>query len=135
MPAKARTTKTTAATPEKKAQPRTRKAATKTPAAQPKQPAKAAEVQEKAPAAPRLRQADLVLRYLYENPGGEFTPGQIGKAIAPEGHKPLGVRDACARLAKAGEIRQVSAKPLRYTAAVSMWLLASGLLGKKARRR
>lgn len=69
-----------------------------------------------APAA-RIRkggQEELILAYLADHPRDSFGPYELGRALAPAGRKPLGVRDACARLAGRGQILQVSDRPVRY---------------------
>lgn len=55
----------------------------------------------------RVNQRELVMAYLEANPGVDFTPHQLSKALTPEGAKPYGLRDVCARLADAGEIELV----------------------------
>lgn len=66
---------------------------------------------------PRLgkgTQEALVLAYLADHPNDAFGPYELGRALAPAGHKPLGVRDACARLADRGQILRVQNSPVRY---------------------
>ncbi|MFF0876863.1 hypothetical protein [Micromonospora aurantiaca (nom. illeg.)] len=103
---------------------RTRKGSAKAAPAQPQQPAQAVEAEtpaetpaeDKPAPTPRLDQAAMIVAFLAAHPGEAFSPNAISKAITPEGRKPLGLRDACARLAKADKIAQTSDKPLKYAA-------------------
>lgn len=70
-----------------------------------------------APRSPRLAkggQAAMVLAHLADHPADSFGPYELGRALAPVGHKPLGVRDVCSRLAANGQILKVSDSPVRY---------------------
>ncbi|NES30057.1 hypothetical protein GCE86_06725 [Micromonospora terminaliae] len=84
---------------------------------QPQQPAQPADA--KPAPTPRLNQDEMVLAYLAAHPNEEFSPYAISRAITPEGRKPLGVRDCCARLAAADKIAQTSDKPRRYRLAAA----------------
>jgi hypothetical protein len=55
-----------------------------------------------------------------EHRGQAYGPYEIGRAIAPQGHKPMGVRDLCARLAREGTLVIVQDKPVRYRLADSV---------------
>lgn len=66
---------------------------------------------------PRLSkgmQEAMILAHLADHPRDSFGPYELGRALAPAGHRPLGVRDACARLAERGQILIVQNKPVRY---------------------
>lgn len=62
----------------------------------------------------RGMQEAMILAHMAEHPRDSFGPYELGRAIAPAGHRPLGVRDACARLAARGQILIVQEKPVRY---------------------
>lgn len=72
------------------------------------------------PAAPRSArlpkgtQEAMILGYLADHPRDSFGPYELGRALAPAGHKALGLRDACARLAERGQILRVQDSPVRY---------------------
>ncbi|MFG2167428.1 hypothetical protein [Micromonospora chersina] len=93
------------------------KAATKAAPAQPQQPAQPADA--KPAPTPRLNQDEMVLAHLAAHPNQEFSPYQLSRALTPEGRKPLGLRDCCARLAAADKITQTSDKPRRYRLAAA----------------
>lgn len=83
--------------------------------------AAAAEIAAAAPATrtgrlPKGQAETLILAYLAAHPQDSFGPYELGRAIAPVGHKPLGVRDACARMAQRGQITATQDKPVRYRA-------------------
>ncbi|MFI7508647.1 hypothetical protein ACIBSS_17630 [Micromonospora aurantiaca] len=82
----------------------------------PAQPVEAEAAADKKPATPRLDQAAMITAFLAAHPGESFSPNEISKAVTPADRKPLGLRDACARLAKADKIAQTSDKPLKYAA-------------------
>ncbi len=52
-----------------------------------------------------------VLEHLRAQPGGEFTPNAVAKAL---GHSSGAVGNALVRLAAAGEVEEVSDRPRRY---------------------
>lgn len=61
-------------------------------------------------------QEGMILDYLAAHPTASFGPYELGRALAPAGHKALGLRDACARLAERGMITITQDKPVRYAA-------------------
>lgn len=93
------------------------KAGTAAPAQRSETAPQAAPAAPAAAAGTRLtkgQQEALILRFLAEHPADSFGPYELGRAIAPAGHKPLGVRDACARMASRGQIITAQEKPVRY---------------------